>query len=107
MKQIAAHTLEASVADVTVEDGKFSVAGTPQKTVAFAEVAAAANLSNTLAPGIEPGLETTVFWEPDSPTFPFGTHICTVEVDKESGEAKITRYIAVDDCGRQLNPMLV
>ncbi len=107
MKQIAAHMLEASVSDVTLEDGKFFVTGSPQKAVAFADVAATANLSNTLAPGIEPGLETTVFWEPESCVFPFGTHVCVVEVDKETGQAEITRYVAVDDCGRQLNPMLV
>src|SRR6266702_7828309 len=107
MKQIAAHMLEASVSDVTLEDGKFSVAGSPQKAVSFADVAAAANFSNTLAPGIEPGLETTVFWEPEACVFPFGTHICVVEVDKETGEAQIRRFVAVDDCGRQLNPMLV
>ncbi len=107
MKQIAAHMLEASASDVTLEDGKFFVTGTPQKTVAFADVAAAANLSNTLPPSIEPGLETTVFWEPAACTFPFGTHVCVVEVDKETGEAEITRFVAVDDCGRQLNPMIV
>jgi carbon-monoxide dehydrogenase large subunit len=107
MKQIAAHMLEASASDVTLEDGKFSVAGSPQKSVSFAEVALTANLSNTLAPGIEPGLETTVFWEPDACVFPFGTHICVVEVDKDTGEAEITRFIAVDDCGRQINPLLV
>ena len=107
MTQIAAHMLEASASDVTLEDGKFSVAGSPQKSVSFAEVALTANLSNTLAPGIEPGLETTVFWEPEACVFPFGTHVCVVEVDKDTGEAEITRFIAVDDCGRQLNPMLV
>ena len=83
MKQISAHMLEANVSDVTLEDGKFSVAGTPQKAVTFGEVAMAANLSNTLHPSIEPGLETTAFWEPEANTFPFGTHICVVEVDKE------------------------
>ncbi|HZU66523.1 MAG TPA: molybdopterin cofactor-binding domain-containing protein [Ktedonobacteraceae bacterium] len=107
MKQIAAHMLEASASDVTLEDGKFFVTGSPQKAVTFAEVALTANLSNTLPPGIEPGLETTVFWEPEACVFPFGTHVCVVEVDKDTGEAEITRYIAVDDCGRQLNPMLV
>jgi aerobic carbon-monoxide dehydrogenase large subunit len=107
MKQIASHMLEASPSDVELEDGKFSVAGSPQKAVSFAEVAAAANLSNTLAPGIEPGLETTVFFEPDACVFPFGTHICAVEVDKDTGEATLTRFVAVDDCGRQLNPMIV
>jgi carbon-monoxide dehydrogenase large subunit len=107
MKQIASHMLEASASDVTLEDGKFSVAGSPQKLVTFAEVAATANLSNTLAPGIEPGLETTVFFEPEACVFPFGTHVCVVEVDKDTGNAEIKRFIAVDDCGRQLNPMLV
>jgi carbon-monoxide dehydrogenase large subunit len=106
MKQIAANMLEANVSDVNLEDGKFSVAGT-QKSVGFGEVAAAANLSNTLAPGIEPGLETTVFWEPEACVFPFGTHICVVDIDKETGEAQIRRFVAVDDCGRQLNPMIV
>ena len=107
MKLIASHMLEANVSDVTLEDGKFSVAGAPQKSVTFAEVAATANLSNTLHPSIEPGLESTAFWEPEANTIPFGTHICAVEVDKDSGAVEITRYVAVDDCGRQLNPMLV
>ena len=107
MKTIASHMLEASATDVTLEDGKFSVAGSPQKAVSFADVAATANLSNTLAPGIEPGLETTVFFEPDACVFPFGTHICVVEIDRETGEVHIQRFIAVDDCGRQLNPMIV
>ncbi len=107
MKQIAAHMLEASPSDITLEDSNFFVTGSPQKAVTFAEVAAAANISNTLAPGIEPGLETTVFWEPENCVFPFGTHVCVVEIDKETGEAEITRYVAVDDCGRQINPMIV
>ena len=107
MKLVASFMLEASPSDVTLEDGKFSVVGSPQKTVSFEDVALTANLSNTLHPSIEPGLETTSFWEPTSNVFPFGTHICAVEVDKETGRAEITRYIAVDDCGNQLNPMLV
>jgi carbon-monoxide dehydrogenase large subunit len=107
MKQIASHMLEASASDVMLEEGKFSVAGSPQKSVAFAEVAATANLSNTLAPGIEPGLETTVFFEPEACVFPFGTHVCVVEIDEGTGNVEIKRFIAVDDCGRQLNPMLV
>ncbi len=107
MKLIASHILEASPSDVVLADGNFSVAGSPQKAVSFNDVAATANLSNTLAPGIEPGLETTVFFEPEACVFPFGTHICTVEIDKETGEVKLTRFVAVDDCGRQLNPMIV
>jgi carbon-monoxide dehydrogenase large subunit len=107
MKTIAAHLLEASASDVQFEDGKFSVAGSPQKSVSFNDVAQAANFSNTLHPSIEPGLETTAFWEPEGNTFPFGTHVCVVEVDKDTGAAEITRLVAVDDCGRQLNPLLV
>ena len=106
MKTIAASMLEASATDIELEDGKFSVTGT-QKSVTFQEVAATANTSNTLAAGIEPGLETTVFFEPEACTFPFGTHICAVEIDKETGSVKITRYVAVDDCGNQINPLLV
>jgi carbon-monoxide dehydrogenase large subunit len=107
MKLIASHMLEASVSDIELEDGKFFVAGSPQKSVAFNDIAEAANFSNTLPRGIEPGLETTAFWEPEASTVPFGTHICVVEVDKETGEVAITRFVAVDDCGRQLNPLLV
>ena len=107
MKIIAAAMLEASPEDITLEDGKFSVVGSVQKSVEFAQVAATANTSNTLAPGIEPGLETTVFFEPDACTFPFGTHICVVEIDKDTGETEIVRYIAVDDCGPLINPLIV
>ena len=107
MKTIAASMLEASASDIELEDGKFTVAGSPQKSVPFKKVAAAANTSNTLPPGIEPGLETTVFFEPEACTFPFGTHICVVEVDQDTGEPEITRYVAVDDCGKQLNPLIV
>lgn len=107
MKLIASHMLEANVSDVALEDGKFSVTGAPHKSVSFKDVAANANTSNALQAGVEPGLEVTTFWEPEAHTFPFGTHICVVEIDKDTGEAEITRYIAVDDCGRQINPMLV
>lgn len=107
MKQIASHVLEASPSDITLEDGKFFIVGSPQKSVSFVEIAEAANTSNTLQPGIEPGLETTVFWEPEASTFPFGTHICMVEIDKETGNVELKRMVAIDDCGRQLNPLLV
>lgn len=107
MKEIASHMLEASPSDVELEDGKFFVTGSPQKSVTFAEVATVTHFSNSLHPGIEPGLETTVFWEPEACTFPFGTHICMVEIDKETGNVEIKRFVAVDDCGRQINPMIV
>jgi carbon-monoxide dehydrogenase large subunit len=107
MKQIAAHMLEASADDIDLADGKFIVTGSPQKSVTFNEVTLAAHYSNTLLPGVEPGLETTVFWEPQACVFPFGTHICAIEIDQDTGEAKLVRYVAVDDCGRQLNPLIV
>jgi carbon-monoxide dehydrogenase large subunit len=107
MKSIAASMLEASASDITLEDGKFFVTGSPQKLVTFDEVALLANTSNSLTRGIEPGLETTAFFEAENFTFPFGTHICMVEIDKDTGEVRINRYVAVDDCGRQLNPMIV
>jgi len=107
MKHIAASMLEASASDITLQDGRFFVTGSPQKSVAFDEVALLANTSNSLARGIEPGLETTAFFEAENFTFPFGTHICAVEIDKDTGEVQIIRYVAVDDCGRQLNPMIV
>ncbi len=107
MKLIAASLLEASASDVTMEDGKFFVTGSPQKSVSFDQIALTANNSNLLAKGLEPALETTAFFEPENFTFPFGTHICAVEIDKDTGEVEITRYVAVDDCGRQLNPMIV
>ncbi len=107
MKLISSFMLEASVDDISLEDGKFSVSGSPQKSVSFNDVALTANLSNTLHPSIEPGLETTVFWEPEACVFPFGSHICVAEVDRDTGESRIIRYVAVDDCGRQLNPLII
>lgn len=107
MKMIASQMLEASPDDVTLADGQFSVAGSPHKALTFDTIAQTANLSNSLPPGIEPGLEATVFFEPEACVFPFGTHICSVEIDKETGEVQITRFVAVDDCGRQINPLIV
>src|SRR5260370_18613318 len=104
MKLIASEILEASLSDGKLEDGKFFVSGSPQKAVSFTEVGMTANLSNTLAPGIEPGLETTVFWEPEACVFPFGTHICVVEIDKDTGDAEIKSFVAGDDWGSPNDP---
>ena len=71
------------------------------------EVALAAHLAQEIPPGIEPGLSATNFFEPTNFTFPFGTHIAVVEMDRETGDVKFLRYVAVDDCGKVLNPMLV
>ena len=77
------------------------------KKVSIQDVALAAHLAKELPPDTEPGLSATYFFEPKNFTFPFGTHICVVEIDRDTGEVKFQRYVAVDDCGRVINPMLV
>jgi carbon-monoxide dehydrogenase large subunit len=105
--QIAAHLLEASPADVVVEGGKVFVKGVPEKAKAFGEISMAAYLASNLPEGMEPGLEATTYYDPPNFTFPFGTHVAEVEVDQETGKVEIIRYSACDDCGRQINPMIV
>ena len=107
MAQIAAHMLEANVDDLVFEDGNIFVQGSPGSAVTFADVAAAAHAAVNLPPEIEPGLEATHFFEPSNFTYPFGAHISIVEVDPETGEIDLQRYVAVDDCGNIINPMLV
>jgi carbon-monoxide dehydrogenase large subunit len=106
-RKIAAHLLEASVADIEFKDGKFSVAGTDRgKTLA--EVALAAYVPhNYPIEEIEPGLDETAFYDPANFTFPGGCHVCEVEIDAETGEAKVVNFTAVDDVGRVINPMIV
>lgn len=105
-RRIAAHLLEIDPQSVTFENGKFS--GSPQdKQVTIQEVALAAHLARSLPQNTEPGLSATYFFEPKNFTFPFGTHICVVELDKGTGEIAIKRYVAVDDCGKVINPLLV
>ena len=105
--QIGAHLLEASPADVVVENGKVFVKGVPEKAKNFGDISMAAYLANNLPDGMEPGLEATVYYDPPNFTFPFGTHIAEVEIDGETGTVRIERYSACDDCGRQINPMIV
>jgi len=105
--QIGAHLLEASPADVVVEGGKVFVKGVPEKAKAFGEISMAAYLASNLPDGMEPGLEATTYYDPPNFTFPFGTHVAEVEVDQETGKVEIIRYSACDDCGRQINPMIV
>lgn len=105
-KHIAAHLLVTSPESIVFENGKFS--GTPfDKQASIQEVALAAHLASNLPPDTEPGLSATHFFEPKNFTFPFGTHVCVVEVDKDTGDIKILRYVAVDDCGKVINPLLV
>ncbi len=105
--QIGAHLLEASPADVVVQGGKVFVKGVPEKAKAFGEISMAAYLASNLPEGMEPGLEATTYYDPPNFTFPFGTHVAEVEVDPEIGTVEIVRYSACDDCGRQINPMIV
>ena len=82
-------------------------AGNGRNKMTIQEIALAAHVAKEIPPGTEPGLSATYFFEPKNFTFPFGTHICVVEVDKDTGETKILKYVAVDDCGKVINPLLV
>jgi len=106
-KKIAAHMLEASPDDIVFEDGKLFVAGAPAEAKTFQEVALAAYWFDGFPDGLEPGLEATSIFDAKNFTWPFGTHVCIVEVDGDTGETKILRYVAVDDYGNVINPMIV
>ena len=106
-KQIAAHQFEASVDDLVFEEGSFSVAGTPAKAVHIQELGFAAFAAHDLPDGMEPNLQEQVNFDPPNFAFPFGTHVAVVEVDEETGDVELVDYIAVDDCGNQVNPLIV
>ncbi|MFQ5705501.1 MAG: xanthine dehydrogenase family protein molybdopterin-binding subunit [Gemmatimonadales bacterium] len=106
-KEIAAHVLEVAPEDIEVDGGRYSVKGVPDKAQTIQELGYAAWTAHNLPPGTQPGLEATYVYDPPNFTFPFGTHICAVEVDTETGKVEITRYLAVDDCGNVINPMIV
>ncbi len=106
-KKLAAHLLEAAPEDIVFDHGNFYVAGSPAKSQTIQDVALMANLAWNMPEGMQPGLEESHFYDPGNFTFPFGAHICTVEVDADTGEVKILRYIAVDDFGYVINPMIV
>jgi carbon-monoxide dehydrogenase large subunit len=134
--RIAAHLLQADASRLAFEGGRYSVTAAkaaaagevsepvvpigeapagvlpePQtngkSSVTIQDVALAAHLAKELPPDTEPGLSATYFFEPKNFTFPFGTHIVSVEIDRETGDLKFLRYVAVDDCGKVINPMLV
>jgi aerobic carbon-monoxide dehydrogenase large subunit len=106
-RAIVAHQLEADPADIELRGDKFIVAGSPDKGMTLAEVAGAAYVPENLPDGMEPGLDETSFYDPENFVFPFGAHACVVDVDAETGNVDIVRYIAVDDCGPAINPMLI
>jgi aerobic carbon-monoxide dehydrogenase large subunit len=133
--KIAAHMMQCEAGQVTFEAGRYSrqaasaaAAGRSEPVVpvgeapagalpepqtdgrtslTIQEIALAAHIAKEIPPDTEPGLSATYFFEPKNFTFPFGTHICVVEIDKDTGETKLLRYIAVDDCGKVINPLLV
>ena len=104
--RIAAHKLECSPEDLEFANGSWNVKGT-EKSVGFGDVALTAYVPHDYPENEEPGLDFTSFYDPVNFVYPFGAHICVVEVDKETGEVKIVRYIAVDDAGNIINPMIV
>jgi carbon-monoxide dehydrogenase large subunit len=106
-RQIAAHQLEASPDDLEFSGGVFRVAGSPDKETPLAAIAFAAFTAHDLPDGMEPNLEAHTTYDPPNFSWPFGTHMCAVEVDTETGEVDVLQYVAVDDCGVQVNPLIV
>jgi carbon-monoxide dehydrogenase large subunit len=107
-KRICAALLEAAPEDIELSDGKFQVRGSPDKAMSMADISFAAHVPpQELPTDIEPGLEETAFFDPENFVFPFGAHACVVDVDAETGKVTVVRYVAVDDCGPAINPMLI
>lgn len=104
--RIAAHILEAAPEDIELEDGMYRVKGVPDRGLTLADIAERAYTDN-LPDDIDTGLDTTDFFRPADSTYPFGTHIAVVEVQPETGEVEIVRYVSVDDCGVIMSPLLV
>jgi aerobic carbon-monoxide dehydrogenase large subunit len=106
-REIAAHLFEADPEDLNFSEGRFSVKGVPKKGLTMQQIALEAHMAKKLPKKMEPGLSATSVFEPSNFTFPFGTHICVVEVEPQTGRVEIKKYVAVDDCGRVINPLLV
>ena len=104
-RKIAAHLLEASPDDLEWEVGKFYVKGSPERAKTIQEIAFAAYTNHPQ--GMEAGLEAVHYYDPPNLTFPFGSYICVVDIDTGTGEVKVRRFVAVDDCGNIINPMIV
>ena len=106
-KRIAANLLEAAPEDIVNENGQYFVQGAPAEAKTFQEVALAAYWYESLPEGTEPGLEAVSIFDPQNFTWPFGTHIAVVEVDGDTGEVELQKYVAIDDVGNVINPMIV
>ena len=105
-RRIAAGMLEAAFEDVELADGRYRVRGMPDRALGFAEIAAKA-YAEDLPPGLEAGLEATEFFRPPQLVYPFGAHVAIVQVDRETGQVRVRDFVAVDDCGVRVSPMLV
>ncbi|MFN8594233.1 MAG: xanthine dehydrogenase family protein molybdopterin-binding subunit [Thermomicrobiales bacterium] len=106
-KLLAAHLLEAAPEDIVYENGRAFVKGSPDTFKTIQDIALQAHVAYDLPQGMEPGLEAVTYYDPPNCTFPFGTHVCVVEVDRDTGEVEIVRYVAVDDVGNVINPLIV
>jgi carbon-monoxide dehydrogenase large subunit len=106
-RKIAAHQLECSEDDLEFVAGTFGVRGSPDRTLPLAAIAFEAFTAHNLPDGMEPNLEAHVTYDPPNFSWPFGTHICVAEVDTETGAVHVRQYVAVDDCGNQINPLIV
>ncbi|MFL6128598.1 MAG: xanthine dehydrogenase family protein molybdopterin-binding subunit, partial [Mycobacteriales bacterium] len=106
-KKVAAHLLEAAEGDIQFDGGTFSVAGSPEATKTIQEVALATFAAHDLPEGMEPTINADAVLDPENFSYPHGTHLCAVEVDTETGRSKIRSYVAVDDVGTVINPLIV
>ncbi len=105
--KVAAHLLEAAEGDLEFTGGTFSVKGSPDAKTTIQEVALATFAAHNLPDGMEPTLDADAVLDPENFSFPHGTHLCAVEVDTETGRPKIRKYVAVDDVGKVINPLIV
>ena len=106
-RTLAAHELEVAEDDLEFEGGSFKVKGAPDKVRTITELAVSAWTAHNLPDGFEPDLTASATWDPKNFTWPYGTHVCVAEVDTETGHTDLLRYVAVDDCGVVINPMIV
>jgi carbon-monoxide dehydrogenase large subunit len=104
---LASHLLEAAVEDMDYADGRFFVKGSPDRFKTIQDISLMANVAWNLPQGMEAGLEASSFYDPPNFTYPFGTHVAVVEVERDTGHVRLKRYVAVDDCGPQINPVIV
>ena len=106
-RALAAHLLEAAEEDIEYDNGNFFVRGSPDQNKTIQDIALMANVAWNMPQGMEPGLEATTFYDTPNFSFPFGTHVAVVKVDVDNGHIVLERYVATDDCGPQINPVIV